>query len=47
MTKELCVDDASHFDSVPGLLYMAYVKKENEHRRGQTVGAGKAEKKLC
>lgn len=45
--EELCVADAdaiSHFDSVPSLLYLAYVEKEMSMEEGKEFVKGKLER---
>lgn len=45
--EELCVEDAdaiSHFDSVPSLLYLAYVEKGTDIEHGASFVRGKLER---
>ena len=45
--EELCVADAdavSHFDSVPSLLYLAYVEKGMDIEHGSSFVRGKLER---
>lgn len=48
--EELCVADAdaiSHFDSVPSLLYLAYVEKRMSLEEGIRFVKGKLERSFC
>ena len=48
--EELCVADAdaiSHFDSVPSLLYLAYVERQMSIEEGIRFVKGKLERSFC
>jgi len=48
--EELCVADAdaiSHFDSVPSLLYLAYVERKMSIKEGTDFVKGKLERSYC
>lgn len=48
--EELCVAEAdaiSHFDSIPSLLYLAYVEKRMNIEQGIQFVKGKLERSFC